>query len=207
MNIYLYKSRKISTYNFGITFMQQLFNIAVQKNMNFILLLEHQSIYTTGINDNTSYNHIKVVKTDRGGKITYHGPGQRIIYFILNLHQLYNTTTPDLRKFLNDIYKSLIDVLTNFNIISYHNNGIWVGNDKIASIGLKIKKWITYHGVGLNVNTDLEYFDEINPCGLITKMTSIKKILNQQIDFELIDNSLILILEEIFKCKIIVNYI
>ena len=150
-----------------------------------IWILEHPSIYTGGISSakkDVLDKSINVVKTNRGGKITYHGPGQIIFYIVINL----NERKRDIRWFLNVIEKTIIETLKEYKINSKNdkkNIGIWVSHNnkkkKIAAIGLKIKRWIVYHGFSLNLSTDLKNYKKINPCGIsnraVINLISIKR--------------------------------
>ena len=149
------------------------------KKKEFIWILEHLTNYTSGIRSNKNEildKKIKVVKTNRGGKITLHNPGQKIIYFVINL----NERKRDIRLFINIIEKSIIEILKEYNIKAYSdrkNIGIWVKNKKIAAIGVRVKNWIAYHGCSININNDLSYYKKIVPCGLNNKMvTSLKDL-------------------------------
>ena len=146
-------------------------------------LLEHNPVYTAGTSSKNSDlldKKIKVIKTDRGGKHTYHGKGQKIIYFVLDL----NKREKDIRKLINKIELCIIEILKEYKVESYpdkKNIGIWVGNKnkskKIAAIGIKVKKWIAYHGFALNVYNDLSKYNKIIPCGIIDKeITSLKEL-------------------------------
>ncbi len=160
----------------------------VQKGLKkeFLWILEHPTTYTGGIrsSDNEILDKkIKIIKTNRGGKITLHNPGQKIIYFVINL----NKRKKDIRLFIKTIEKSIIELLKIYkiNANSDRNNiGIWVKNKKISAIGIRIKKWIAYHGCSININNDLSYYKKIIPCGLSNKkITSfedlgVKKIVN-----------------------------
>jgi lipoyl(octanoyl) transferase len=148
----------------------------------FLWLLEHKSVYTSGTssNDDDLLNKkINVIKTNRGGKHTYHGPGQKIIYFVIDL----NKRKKDVRKFINQIEKCIIEVLKEYKIESYadrKNIGIWIGpknkSKKISAIGVRIKKWISYHGFSINIENDLSKYEQIIPCGIKNKgITSLKK--------------------------------
>ena len=127
-----------------------------------------------------SYKNLNVIKTNRGGKHTYHGPGQKIVYFVLNL----NRRERDIRKLISKIENCIIDILSEYKIKSYpdkKNIGIWVGDKnnamKIAAIGIRVKKWIAYHGFALNVCNDLSKYNGIIPCGIKDKgITSLKKL-------------------------------
>ena len=152
----------------------------VSKNQSQELLwfLNHNHIFTQGTSASKkeilNSNIINVVKSNRGGKTTYHGPGQRIVYFILNL----NNKNKDIRKFISIIENSLISFLESYNIeaCAFKDRvGIWVTKSnnitfdkekKIGAIGLRIKKWITYHGLSFNINPDLKYYNYIHSCGL-----------------------------------------
>ncbi len=153
------------------------------KKSEFLWLLEHKPVYTAGASSKRSdllNKNVKVIKASRGGKHTYHGPGQRVVYFVLNL----NNREKDIRKLINKIEKCVIDILKNYNIKSYSdkkNIGIWVREhnkeEKITAIGIKVKKWIAYHGFALNLNTDLSKYNAIIPCGINDRgITSFKKL-------------------------------
>ena len=140
--------------------------------------LSHNHIFTQGTSakedEILNSNVINVIKTNRGGKTTYHGPGQRVVYFMLNL----NNKKKDIRKFISIIEESVISFLKKYNIEARafkDRVGIWVVKNnkitfnkekKIGAIGLRVKKWITYHGMSFNINPDLRYYDYIHPCGL-----------------------------------------
>ena len=158
-------------------------DVSAGRKSEFLWIVEHKSVYTGGIRSEKSEikdKNIKIIKTNRGGKYTYHGPGQKIVYFVLNL----NKREKDIRKLINKIESCIIKILKEFKIKSYadrKNIGIWVGgkkdSEKIAAIGIKIKKWIAYHGFSINISTDLSKYDSIIPCGIRNKgVTSFKKI-------------------------------
>ena len=146
-------------------------------------ILEHKTVYTAGTSskeEDVLDKNLKIVKTNRGGKHTLHSPGQKVIYFVLNL----NKRKKDIRVLVQKIEKCIIEVLKEYKIRSYSdrkNIGIWVGNPKnlmkIAAIGIKVKKWIAYHGFSLNVNNDLSKYRKITPCGIKDKdITSLQKM-------------------------------
>ena len=154
-------------------------NVKKGLKKEFIWILEHPTTFTGGIRSKESEildKRIKVVKTNRGGKITLHNPGQRIIYFVINL----NERKKDIRLFINTIEKSIIEVLEKYNIKAYSdrkNIGIWVKNKKISAIGVRVKNWIAYHGCSININNNLSHYKKIVPCGLNNKMvTSFKDL-------------------------------
>ena len=146
--------------------------------LDLLWVLEHPITYTAGIRSNSKEilnKKIKIIYTNRGGKITLHNPGQKIIYFVLNL----NKRKKDIRMLINIIEKSIIEFLKIYNIegkADKKNIGIWVKNKKIAAIGLKVSNWIAYHGCSININNDLKAYQEIIPCGLNNKkITSVYK--------------------------------
>ena len=197
MNIEIKKSQKPVKYEDAIKFMEKrLLEIDQNKSNNLIWVLEHEDIYTAG----TTYKEneiidksIKIVKTNRGGKITYHGPGQLICYFVIDLKK----QNKDIRKFISLIEKTIIDTLESFNIKSFadkNNIGIWCNNnskiEKVAAIGVRVSKWIAYHGFSININNDLRKYDTIVPCGIKDKgVTNLYSIKNQNYDD--IDNKII----------------
>jgi len=165
-----------------------------------LLLLEHPPTITIGrsgkkANLLISDNHLKdrnieFFETNRGGDITYHGPGQIVCYPIIDL----NNHTKDVHKYLRDLEEVIIETLGEFNIEGRRVEGltgVWVKRSKIASIGVGIKRWVTYHGLAINVNTDLDFFDLIIPCGINdVKMTSIKNHnnLKNEVDIESVND-------------------
>ena len=186
MSIEIKKSIKPVNYLKAIKFLEKrLDQISKNKAKELIWILEHPSTYTSGnVLDKKDIldNSIKIIKTSRGGKITWHGPGQIVCYLVINL----NNRKKNIRNFLNIIESSIINTLKEFGINSYadrKNIGIWVntksGEKKIAAIGIKIKKWITFHGFSININNDLNYYKKIIPCGIknkgVTNLNEIKK--------------------------------
>ena len=186
MSIEIKKSIKPVNYLNAIEFLEK--RVAkVNKNdaSELIWILQHPSIFTGGTSFNGSDildKSIKVIKTSRGGKVTWHGPGQLICYFVINL----NNRKKDIRKFLDIIEDSIIISLKEFGIHSYSdrkNIGIWTKinnkDKKIGAIGIKVKRWIAYHGFSININIDLKKYEKIIPCGIkekkITNLIKIKK--------------------------------
>ena len=158
-------------------------DVLLGKENEFLWIIEHTPVYTAGASskeDDLLDKKIKVIKTNRGGKYTFHGPGQKVVYFVLNL----NKRGKDIRKLINNIEKCVINILKDYKIEAYtdkKNIGIWVNNkndlQKIASIGIKVKNWIAYHGFSINVYNDLTKFNKIVPCGVRDKkITSLKEI-------------------------------
>ena len=154
-------------------------------------LLEHPSLYTAGTSatkeDLLQDNILPVFQTGRGGKYTYHGPKQRIMYLMLDLKRRAQPAHPDLKKYVYNLEQLIIDTLKNFDIEGERKQnriGIWVTDKngieaKIAAIGIRIKKWVTYHGIAINVDPALEHFNGIVPCGIkeygITSMYKLNK--------------------------------
>ena len=162
-----------------------------------IWILEHDSVYTKGISasddDLLMSNLFPIIETNRGGKFTYHGPGQKIVYFVINL----NKREKEIKKFVRNVEKWIIAVLNDFNISSFadpKNIGIWIRNNneenKIAAIGIKVKKWIAYHGFSLNINVNKSHYRGIVPCGIFNKgIVNISDLCNVPND-EKINNSI-----------------
>ena len=154
-------------------------DVFLGKKDELLWILEHKTVYTAGTSANKRDlidKSINVIKTNRGGKYTLHSPGQKVVYFVLNL----NKRDKDIRKLINQIENCLINILKEYKILSYadkKNIGIWVNNKKVGAIGVRVKKWIAYHGFSLNVSNDLTKYDKIVPCGIKDKeITSLKNI-------------------------------
>ena len=204
MTIEIKKSQNPVKYEDAISFMEdRLKDIDLKKVDDLIWVLEHDHIYTSG----TSYNEneiidksINIIKTNRGGKITYHGPGQLICYFVIDLKK----GKKDIRKFISVIEKSIIETLKLYDIETFadkENIGIWYNDNstikKVAAIGVRVSKWIAYHGFSININNDLKKYNAIVPCGIKDKgITNLKQIKNQNYDD--LENKLI----EIFKTNL-----
>ena len=199
MKIEIKKTKKPIEYQSAIGFLEQRIDkIHKNKEKELIWILNHPSIYTAG----TSYREneildksINLFKTNRGGKITYHGPGQLICYLAIDL----NKRKKDIRKFINIIENSIIKTLKDYNINAYadrKNIGIWIKQrkkkKKVAAIGIRIKKWIAYHGFSININTDINKFKKIIPCGInncaLTNLHLIKKQSYKDLSKKLIKN-------------------
>jgi len=153
------------------------------KKKELVWILEHKTTYTAGIRSKSIdviNKKLKIIKTNRGGKITIHSPGQKVVYFVLNL----NKRKKDIRKLVRNIEICIIKILNEYNIKSYSdpkNIGIWTGSKKkskkIAAIGIRVRKWIAYHGFSLNVSNDLSKYKGIVPCGISDKgITSLKNL-------------------------------
>ena len=189
MNIEVKISKKKIDYNFASNYMEKRLEKVIKgEKFELLWILEHNSIYTCGIRSdkkNILNKGIKVIKTNRGGKITHHGPGQKIIYFVINL----NKRKKDIRYLLTKIEKCIIKILKHYKINSFSdrkNVGIWVKEKKnikkIAAIGIKVKKWVAFHGFSINVDNDLDYYKNIIPCGINDKgITRIKDLTNKNL--------------------------
>ena len=191
-------SQKPVAYKKAIDFLEQRVE-KVHANLEdeLIWILEHDSVYTKGISasdkDLLLPNLFPVIATNRGGKFTYHGPGQKIVYFVLNL----NKREKEIKKFVRHVEEWIISILKDFNISSFadpKNIGIWINNNseenKIAAIGIKVKKWIAYHGFSLNINVNKTDYRGIVPCGISNKgiinISDLRAIPND----EIINNSI-----------------
>ena len=190
MNIEIIKEYQFVDYEKSLELIQVRVNDIINESKNeLIWFLNHDHIYTQGTSSSDKEilkkNKIRILKTNRGGKTTYHGPGQRIIYFMINL----NKRKKDIRNFITIIEKSLIEFLNIYNIDcrTYKDRvGIWVTGkngkkfskeEKIGAIGLRLKNWITYHGLSFNINPDMHNYDFIKACGLENfKNTSLKEL-------------------------------
>ena len=190
MNIEIKKSKNPIKYDDAIRYMENRLNEVNQKSSKeLIWLLTHDDIYTAG----TSYKEneildksIKIVNTNRGGKITYHGPGQLICYFVIDLRR----RKKDIRKFISIIEKTIIQTLNFYKIDTFSdkkNIGIWFKDNeqikKVAAIGVRVSKWIAYHGFSINIENNLEKYKAIIPCGISNRgVTNLKKIKDQNYD-------------------------
>jgi lipoyl(octanoyl) transferase len=187
MSIEIKRSTKPMDYKESIRILEErLDDIINKKSKELIWLLEHPHVYTAG----TSYKEtdlldksINLIKTNRGGKITYHGPGQIICYFVINL----NNRKKDIRKLISILENTIIQTLREYKIKSFNdqkNIGIWIKKNnkikKVAAIGVRVKKWIAYHGFSINVDNDLDCYIKIKPCGLQNnKITNLKRVKDQ----------------------------
>ena len=178
-------SNQLIDYNHAIKFMEERIQL-ISANLadELVWLLEHPPLYTAGISatdDDVIEKLFPIYKTGRGGKYTYHGPGQRIIYLMLNLKKRNRC---DIRLYIKDLSNWIINVLKHFNIVGEFKEdriGIWVNNnsveEKIAAFGIRLRKWVTYHGIALNVSPNLSHYKGIIPCGLQNYgVTSMEKL-------------------------------
>ena len=201
MNIEIKISKKPVEYTKAIKFLEKrLIKLKNNKASELVWILEHPKIYTGGVsykNYEILDKSIKIINTNRGGKITWHGPGQTICYFVIDL----NKRNKDIRKFILNLEKIIIKTLEEYKIKSFSdrkNIGIWVNHKnkikKVGAIGIKVKNWIAYHGFSINIKNDLKYYKKIIPCGIINReIINLKNIKNQKYNF--------------FNKKIIKNFI
>jgi lipoyl(octanoyl) transferase len=176
---------------------------------DFLLLLEHPNTYTLGktahrenlkgSEDYLKENNISVYDIDRGGDITYHGPGQIVGYPIIDLNNWYKDT----HKYLRALEEVIIKTCSEYGLDCERNSkhtGVWIGDRKIAAIGIKVSRWVTMHGFAFNVNTDLDLFNGIIPCGIQDKsVTSLNKELNSQINIQEVKDRLLNNFSDVFS--------
>ena len=187
MNIDIKKSTKPVKYIDAIKFLEKrAVDVNLKKKKELVWILEHPSTFTAGTRYKESEildKKIKLIQTSRGGKITWHGRGQLICYFVIDLSR----RGKDIRKFINLIEKTIIETLKKYNIYSFSdrkNVGIWIKDDnktkKIGAIGIKIRKWIAFHGFSLNINNSLNEYRKIIPCGIKSKDITCLKLIKDQ---------------------------
>lgn len=210
------EKRKIDYINLSVEpykkiwdFQAKLHQLRVERKINDILiLLEHNHVYTLGKIAKKEHllisplllntQNIDVWEIDRGGDITYHGPGQIVGYPIIHLSEWKE----DIHLYLRQLEELIIRTLSEYGIEGKRISGltgVWVNNEKICALGIKVSKWVTMHGFAININTDLSYFDKIIPCGIRDKgVTSLQKILQKKVDVEEVKNKLLKYFKEIF---------
>lgn len=193
MSIEIKQSKRRISYKNAMKFLnKRVEEIKENSNRELLWILEHPTTYTAGIRFNKNEildKRVKIIKTNRGGKITLHNPGQKIIYLVLNL----NKRKKDIRKLITVIENSIIEFLKKNKVIARSDRnsiGIWVKDKKIAAIGLRISSWIAYHGCSININNNLNQYSKIVPCGMDNKkVTSVfkeKNILPKNVEKKLI---------------------
>ena len=171
------------------------------KTDNYLILVEHDHVYTLGKNANSNNilnSTCEIIQTQRGGDVTYHGPGQLVAYPIINLKK----KKIGVKNYISMIEKLISNILIDYNLepqILKEETGVWVQDKKIASIGIHVTRGVTMHGLAINVNTDLSYFENIISCGIQgVKMTSLDKELGKKIRMNDIKKSLITHFNQIF---------
>ncbi|MEM0074913.1 MAG: lipoyl(octanoyl) transferase LipB [Nitrososphaerota archaeon] len=169
-----------------------------------LILVEHEHVITLGRRtspENFREQRIPVFVVERGGDATYHGPGQLVGYPIIKMIK------PDVKSYLRSLEEVLIAAARNFKIYAERHEGhtgVWVGQKKLASIGVAVSNWVTYHGFALNVNTDLSYFQLIKPCGLDPlTMTSMKKLLGRELDMNEVKMKVVESFSKVFNAEIV----
>ena len=185
MSIEIKISKKRIPYKIAMLYLsKRVEEVKKGKNRELLWILEHPTTYSAGVSFNKKEildKKIKIIKSNRGGKITLHNPGQKIVYFVIDL----NNRKKDIRKLIDLVENSLIQFLNIYKIIGKKdkkNIGIWVNNKKIAAIGIRVSRWIAYHGCSINISNNLNQYLKIIPCGLSNKkVTSILKEKNIKI--------------------------
>jgi len=184
MNIEVKNSMKPIDYAKSMKILEKrVQDVLFEKKEELLWILEHKTVYTAGTSANEKDlidKELSIFKTNRGGKYTVHSPGQKVVYFVLNL----NKRKKDIRMLINNIESCIINILQEYKIKSYpdrNNIGIWIkkgdNSMKIAAIGIRVKKWIAYHGFALNISNDLKKYKKIVPCGIKDKdITSLKNM-------------------------------
>ena len=167
------------------------------KEQDTLILVEHEPVYTLCKNANDNHllqsasEEIEVYRIERGGDITFHGPGQIVVYPILDLNRYVKSVS----WYMRTLEKIIIDTLSDFKIKAELKDGltgVWVGDEKIGAQGVRISRWVTMHGLALNVNTDLKYFDGIIPCGIFDYgVTSMEKLMGRKQDTNKVKNTII----------------
>ena len=198
------RSKKIEILDLGMQAYKKSWNFQkslLKKRSNneindTLIFVEHEPVYTLGKNANENHilqNYPEEIKTfhiERGGDVTYHGPGQLVGYPILDLREYKKSIS----WYMRTLEQIIIDTLSEFNIQADRKNGltgVWYKNEKIAALGVRVSKWITMHGFSLNINPDLNYYKSIIPCGIFEYgVTSMSKILNEEVDKELVKSAL-----------------
>ena len=177
MDIEFKISKNLINYNKALKLLEKRVKFVKAGGRELVWFLEHPTTYTAGVRskkDEILDKSINVIKTNRGGKITLHNPGQQIVYFVLDL----NRRKKDIRNLITQIENTIIKFLKIYRINSYadkQNIGIWVKKKKIAAIGVRVSRWVAYHGFSINLKNNLDDYKKIIPCGLNNeKVTSLK---------------------------------
>tara|TARA_B100000686_G_scaffold333566_1_gene399646 strand:+ start:76 stop:681 length:606 start_codon:yes stop_codon:yes gene_type:complete len=200
MDIEFKVSKNPINYKKALKLLEKRVNLVKKGGRELVWFLEHPTIYTTGIRykqEEILDKSINIVKTNRGGKITLHNPGQQIVYFVINL----NKRKKDIRNLVRQIENTIIKFLKIYKIKSYADKkdvGIWVKRKKIAAIGIRVSRWIAYHGFSINIKNNLSEYQKIMPCGLDNKkVTSIKN--EKKIPSNIKENLKKILFENLFR--------
>ena len=179
MDIEFKISQKPVNYGKAINFLEKRVNKVKKGGRELVWLLEHPTTYTAGVRfkkEEILDKSINIIRSNRGGKITLHNPGQKIVYFVLDL----NRRKRNIRNLINQIENTIIEFLRIYQIKSSsdrQNIGKWVDKKKIAAIGIRVSRWVAYHGFSININNNLNDYKKIIPCGLDNNnITSIKEL-------------------------------
>ena len=174
------------------------------KDQDTLLLVEHTPVYTFGKNAEKNHllqhypKNVQIYHIERGGEITFHGPGQLVGYPILDL----NNYKKSISWYMRSLEQVIIDTLNLYGLEAIRKDGltgVWIGDEKIAALGVRISRWVTMHGFALNVNTDLNYYDGIIPCGILEYgVTSMEKLFNYKINMDDMKKNLISCFRNIF---------
>ena len=197
------------------TIVRQKLEAGKYSGTGYLLLLEHPPVYTLGKSGKAEHllyassNTVDIFRINRGGDITFHGPGQLVAYPILDLEQYFT----DIRKYMRFLEEVVIRVLDHYSISGHRvkdATGVWLDPDdnlqarKICALGVRTSRWVTMHGLALNVNTDLSYFEQIIPCGIRDKgVTSMQKELDRAIPLQEVAEQLIMQFAEVFQAKML----
>jgi len=190
MNTLLVRDLGRMDYLEALSLQERLWELKQQQNVaDILLLVEHPHVFTLGRSGKESNvlspGEIPVLRTSRGGDVTYHGPGQLVVYPLLDLR---STLRRDVHRYLRNLELATIDTLASCGLVAERKppwTGVWIDNRKIAAIGVAVRRCVTYHGIALNVTTDLSYFKRIVPCGLTwAEVTSIEKELRRKVSLE-----------------------
>ncbi len=191
-------SKELVHFEDALNFMQKrVEEIIAGTSPGLVWILEHHPVYTAGVSaqdaDLLAKTDIPIFKTNRGGKYTYHCPGMKIIYVMLDLKKFFAPEAPDVARFVEFLENWVIKILADFGIkagLKKGMVGIWVGDKKVAALGIKLKKWVSYHGIAINIDPDMAGFRNIVPCGIKEfGVTSMREILDEKIDEEKFLNS------------------
>ena len=198
-------------YDFAIKEMQKrVTNIKSNTNNELVWLLEHESIFTAGTSardEDLINNQVKTRHTGRGGQWTWHGPGQRVAYVMLNLKK----RLPDIKAYVYALEEWIILTLEDFNIVGVrleNKPGVWVANqnksyDKVAALGVRVSSWVSWHGISININPNLEEFKNIIPCGIRGKsITSIAQECEKNIQIESVKKKILKNFLNVFSAKL-----
>jgi lipoate-protein ligase B len=198
---------KRTNYSDTLTVQRKLAELrAARRIPDSLILTEHDHVFTVGKSVQEKFgdqiNFIPVVQIERGGEWTYHGPGQLVGYPILDLE----ARSRNIHEFVRNLEETLIRTLSEFGISPGRNQaqpGVWAKDKKVASIGVAVRKWVTYHGFALNVNTDMNCFSMITPCGLpSTTMTSMETILQHRVAMDEVKSCVSRMFQEVFQIQL-----